>query len=108
MLDLAYIFDLGLFELPPPKCTVYNDQDWFVRSDLPPWLHKGRDSSPRVIGRAPGGSHGNGACSPRLLPEEPDVKFVDMLHDSCRPRQAFVLPSGGLIPCGSTRTSSTS
>ena len=88
MLDLAYIFDLGLFRSVPHylKRPVYNDQDWFVRRIYlsSQRVFKGRDSSPRVVGRAARRKPWKRRLfSTPAYQKSQDVKFVDtMLHDS--------------------------
>lgn len=98
MLDLAYVFDLGLFRSLPHflKRPVYNNQDWFVRriylATRKPRL-KGRDSAPRLVGRTVRRKPWNRRLfSPLAFMKSQDVRFTDaMLHDSKRDldRSAF-------------------
>jgi hypothetical protein len=99
MLDLAYIFDLGLFRSVPHyfKRSIYNDRDWFVRRIYLSTrkVRKGRESSPRLVGRTIRRKPWKKRLfSTQAFLKGQDVKFVDtMLHDS-RPdldRNAFKL-----------------
>jgi hypothetical protein len=91
MIDLAYVFDLGLFRSLPHflKRPVYNDQDWFVKRLYMALANRrsairGRDAAPRLVGR----TIRNKPWRKRLFSQlaftkSQDVRFVDaMMHDS--------------------------
>ncbi|HEX2695918.1 MAG TPA: sulfatase-like hydrolase/transferase, partial [Acidobacteriota bacterium] len=89
MLDVAYIFDLGLFRSLPHflKRPVYNDQDWFVRRiylSTRKSVSKGLDAAPRIVGLAARRALWNrDLFSRKAFQKSQDIRFVDaMLHDS--------------------------
>jgi hypothetical protein len=89
MLDLAYVFDLGLFRSLPHylKRPVYNNQDWFVKRifrSARKSVFKGRADAPRIVGRtARKKPWRQGLFTTVAFQKSQDVKFVDtMLHDS--------------------------